>query len=105
VIAGCGSNTSGPAGGSNVAATPTCDGIRAKIEQLYRADATAHAGKTNDPQRIDEAVADNSRMVANDCAKAPDKVAPCVVKATTVAEIEKTCLIQLDDEGTEAEQR
>src|SRR5262245_628228 len=32
-----------------------CDGIRAKVEQLYRAEAQA-----KEPKRVDEAVADNA---------------------------------------------
>ena len=101
-LAGCAGKGSGPGNGSGsmVPATPTCDGIRTKVEQLYRAEAQA-----KEPKRVDEAVADNTKMVENDCAKAPDKVAPCVVKAESVAEIEKSCLIPLDDEGTEADHR
>jgi hypothetical protein len=101
-LAGCAGNGSGPAtgSGSSVAATPTCDGIRAKVQQLYRAEA-----EKREPKRVDEAVADNTAMVDKDCAKAPDKVAPCVVKATTIAEIEKSCLIPLDEEGTEGDKR
>ena len=101
-LAACASKGSGPAtgSGSNLAVTPTCDGIRAKVQQLYRAEA-----EKREPKRVDEAVADNTAMVDRDCAKAPDKVAPCIAKADTLAEIEKACLIQLDAEGTEAETR
>jgi hypothetical protein len=40
-------------------------------------------------------------MVMNDCAKAPDRVAACVQGVSTVADLERTCLRPLDDEGTE----
>jgi hypothetical protein len=89
---------SGP--GGDVPMTATCDGIRGKVEALYRAEA-----QQREPKRVDEAVADNTTMVLNDCAKQPAKVAPCIAKAETVAEIEKTCLIPLDEEGTEGEAR
>jgi len=75
-----------------------CEDIRAKVEQLYRAEAQA-----KEPKRVDEAVADNTAMVMSDCAKAPAKVAACVTAASTVAELEKKCLAPLDEEGTEGE--
>jgi hypothetical protein len=89
--------TGGSGSGSSVA--PGCEGIRAKVEQLYRAEAQA-----KEPKRVEEAVADNTAMVMNDCAKAPAKMATCVGRVSTVAELEKTCLVQLDDEGSEGEE-
>ena len=80
-----------------IAAATTCDGIRPRVEQLYRAEAEA-----KEPKRLAEAVADNTQMVMNDCAKDPAKTVPCLAKAATVSELEKDCLIPLDDEGTEA---
>jgi hypothetical protein len=94
--------TTGPGSGSNGSGTvvekpaSTCDGLRARVEALYRAEAQA-----NEPKRVEEAVADNTTMVLNDCAKAPDKVVACVNAATTIAELESKCLRPLDDEGTE----
>lgn len=76
--------------------TAPCEGIRGKVEQLYRVEAQA-----KEPKRVEEAVADNTTMVMNDCAKAPDKVAACVRGATTIADLEQQCLVQLDDEGSE----
>jgi hypothetical protein len=97
---GGGGNTIGTGTGTGAKAPPTaCDGIRAKVEQLYRAEAQA-----KEPKRVDEAVADNTAMVMNDCAKAAAKVTACVNAASTVAEIEKKCLIPLDEEGTEGEE-
>jgi len=76
----------------------TCDGAKPKIEALYRAEAQA-----KEPKRVEEAVADNTAMVLKDCAKQPDKAVPCLGRVTTVAELEKDCLIPLDPEGTEGE--
>jgi hypothetical protein len=87
----------GGGGGEGTGARP-CEGIRAKVERLYRAEAEA-----KEPKRVDEAVADNTTMVMNDCARAPAKVAACVNDASSVADIEKKCLVPLDDEGTEGE--
>jgi hypothetical protein len=42
-------------------------------------------------------------MVMNDCAKDPAKVSRCVGAVASVPELEKKCLVQLDDEGTEGE--
>jgi hypothetical protein len=88
----------GGGGGGGSAASP-CDGIRAKVEKLYRAEAEA-----KEPKRVEEAVADNLTMVMNDCAKAPAKVAACVSAVSSVAALERECLAPLDDEGTEGEE-
>jgi hypothetical protein len=88
-----GSDTTAP-----VTSATTCDGVKAKVEGLYRAEA-----QQKEPKRVDEAVSDNTTMVMNDCVKDPAKFVPCLNKAATIAEIEKQCLIPLDDEGTEGE--
>lgn len=86
--------------GGSAVASGGCADARAKVEQLYRAEA-----QQKEPKRVDEATADNTQMVMTDCAKDPARVAPCLQKATTVAELEKQCLVPLDEEGTEGEQR
>lgn len=85
-------------GAGSGAVTPTCDGIRPKVERLYRAEA-----QVKEPKRVDEAVADNTAMVMGDCAKAPEKVATCVTEVASVADLEQKCLAALDDEGSEGE--
>ena len=92
--------------GSNVAVvTPpssakTCDEVKPRVEGMYRAEAQA-----NEPKRVDEATADNTAMVMKDCATDPAKFVPCLAKVPTVAELEKQCLVPIDDEGTEGEAR
>jgi NAD(P)H-dependent flavin oxidoreductase YrpB (nitropropane dioxygenase family) len=76
----------------------TCNAVRARVEQLYRDEA-----KASEPSRVDEAVADNTAMVMNDCAQAPDKVAACIAAVTTVKDLEARCLAPIDDEGTEGD--
>jgi hypothetical protein len=85
-------------GSDAVAAASTCEGARSKVEQLYRAEA-----QTKEPKRVEDAVADNTKMVMNDCAKDPAKVVPCLASVQSVADLEKQCLVPLDDEGTENE--
>ncbi len=75
-----------------------CADIKAKVEQLYRAEAQA-----KEPKRVEAFVADNTTMVMNDCAKGPATAVPCIAKAQSILEIEKQCLVPLDDEGTEGD--
>jgi hypothetical protein len=72
--------------------------VKPRVEQLYRVEA-----QSKEPKRVDEAVADNTTMAMNDCAKDPGKLVPCLARVPTAAALEKECLIPLDDEGTEAE--
>jgi hypothetical protein len=101
-----GSSTgAGPGSGGDPAVLPTtggstCEDVKARVEQLYRAEA-----QVKEPQRVDEAVADNTAMVMTDCKKDPARFVPCLAKAPTVAELEKQCLLPLDEEGTEGERR
>lgn len=95
--AGTGTGTgTGMGSGSQTTAEGGCDAVRPKVEQLYRAEAQA-----KEPKRVDEAVADNTTMVMNDCAKDPATVSACLASATTVADIETKCLERLAPEGTE----
>jgi hypothetical protein len=101
VACACPNKKTGGAGagtGSGVVEVPpttdACGQVRGKVEQLYRAEA-----QVAEPKRVDEATADNTAMVMGDCAKAPQKVAACLSAATSVADIEKTCLERLDPAG------
>lgn len=94
---GAGNGGGGAGSGTGTAAT-SCDGLRAKIEAMYRAEAQAR-----EPRRVEEAVADNTTMVLNDCAKDPTTVVACVHSVGTVAELERRCLAPLDDDGSEGD--
>lgn len=99
----CGSRTppapaEGTSAGTGAAPRGPCEAMRARVEQLYRAEAQA-----KEPARVEAAVADNTAMVMSDCEKAPDKVAACVVAAATVKDLEARCLAPIDDEGTEGD--
>ena len=87
--------------GAGAGGTPTgtsCEAMRPKVEQLYRAEP-----RGREPAQAAEAVADNTTMVMNDCRKAPDKVTACIAEATNVRDLEARCLAPLDDEGTEGD--
>lgn len=92
---GCGSGKPPGAGGATGSG---CDGIRARVEQLYRAEATAR-----EPRRVAEAVADNTEMVLKECARDPAKVSGCVAGIATIADLEHRCLAPLDEEGSEGD--
>lgn len=101
--------TTGPGTGSAGSGTPvtppvsnanTCDEVKPRIETLYRAEA-----QTRDPKRVDDFVADNTAMVMADCAKDPARFVPCISSAPTVADLEKQCVVPLDDEGTEGDRK
>ncbi len=90
----------GSGGGSAPVITnaATCADVKAKVEQLYRAE-----GQAKEPKRVEAFVSDNTTMVMTDCAKDPATFVPCIAKAQSIGELEKQCLVPLDDEGTEAE--
>lgn len=96
------SGQAGSGGGSApvVANAKACDDVKAKVEALYRAEA-----QDKEPTRVEAAVADNTTMVMNDCVKDPATFVPCLAKAQSIAEIEKNCLVPLDDEGTEGDRK
>jgi hypothetical protein len=101
---------SGSGSGSSVVAPPAggCDGLRPRIEAMYRAEAQAR-----EPKRVEEAVADNTAMVMAECAKAPDRFGACFAQAPTgngaeaqgwtAKDLETHCMPQLDDEGSEGD--
>jgi len=92
--------------GTGTGSPGDCEAARKNVEALYRAEAEAEKAAAKDPSKVnvDEMVADNTTMVMNDCAVQPGKVAPCAAAAKSVAQLEDTCLIPLDEEGTEGEQ-
>jgi len=76
---------------------PRCAKVRPKVEALYQKARDPSADK--DKALADDLLAANVTMVMNDCRAEPERVAPCAERAADAAELEKTCLIPLDDEG------
>ena len=97
---GSGQGSSTGSGTPVVTNAKACADVKAKVEALYRAEAQA-----KEPKRVDAAVADNTTMVMNDCNKDPATFVPCLAKAQSIAELEKNCLVALDEEGTEGDQK
>ena len=96
-VAACACGGGGKKGtGPGTDAGASCDGIKAHVEELYKAVATGDLA--------DEEVADNTQMVLNDCARDPAKVAACAAKAKTAADLEARCVSPLDEEGSEGDQ-
>ena len=100
LVAACpGKPPAGPGGGSGSGGEPrvaTCEALRGKLEQLYRAEATER-----EPKRVDEYVADNTAMVIADCAKQGDVAIRCIDAAASIPEIESKCVVPLDEDGSE----
>jgi outer membrane lipoprotein SlyB len=84
--------------GSGGPVATQCDEVKGRVEDLYRVEA-----QQNEPRRVEEAVADNTAMVMADCARQPQIAVPCLETVATVAQLEKQCLVPIDDEGTEGE--
>ena len=104
-VLACSSKQGTPSNGSGVVGSndppPTgCDAAKKKVGELYRAEAVANNDK---PERVEEAVADNTAMVMNECVKAPKLVVDCIGRVKTAGDLEKQCLAQLDEEGSEGE--
>jgi hypothetical protein len=97
---GSGSASSGSGATIDPVNATTCEGVKPRVEALYRGEA-----QQKEPTRVEEAVSDNTTMVMNDCTKDPAKLVPCLAKVATVAALEKTCLAPLDDEGTEGDRK
>ncbi|MBA3502066.1 MAG: hypothetical protein M4D80_04730 [Myxococcota bacterium] len=91
---------SGVGGGTNEPPATGCGAAKKKVGELYRAEAIA---KKEKPERVEESISDNTAMVMNECVKSPDKVLGCINHISSASELEKQCLAQLDDEGSEGE--
>jgi hypothetical protein len=100
----CSSKQGTPTNGSGIGSSEPpltgCDAAKKKVGELYRAEATANKEK---PERVEESISDNTAMVMNECRVQPDKVIGCINRVSSASELEKQCLAQLDDEGSEGE--
>jgi hypothetical protein len=90
---------SGTGTGAGTASAADCASIKTPVTALYDAEAKATGAVDKDVTFVD----DNVAMVMKDCAKDPGRVATCAAAATSAAQLEKDCLIPLDEEGTEGE--
>jgi hypothetical protein len=100
-----GGGTAGPGNGSDTAdkGDPAeCEKARDKVRSFYEKEAAATA-KPDDSEKVralrSQIVEDNTEMVMIDCRARPARFAPCLQRATSVEQMERECLIPLDDEG------
>lgn len=93
---GNGPNANIDASSKNVA---KCTALKDHIAGLYKKEQPPDKDPKKQARR-EAVMADNVNMVLSDCAKSPDRFAPCIKGATSVAQLEKSCLVKLDDEGT-----
>jgi hypothetical protein len=75
---------------------PRCAKVEPHVRALY---LKARDPSTEDRALADDLLAANVAMVMNDCRADPQRVAPCAERAADAAELERSCLIPLDDEG------
>ena len=77
-----------------------CEAHTDKISALYRTDAGDPPEDADQKARYEEAIADNTHLVLADCRTSPARFAPCIESATSVAFLETSCVIPLDEAGT-----
>ena len=97
--------TTGPTGGNGTTEKgdpAECDKSADKVKGLYAKAAEAEA-KPDDKEEVRalraKIVEDNTHMVMVDCRAQPARFAPCLAAAVSVEQMERDCLIPLDDEG------
>ena len=76
-----------------------CDQHRAKVEAIYRAEQ--EPVEEDERALVEQELVDNVEMMLIDCRKDARRFAPCLENAVSVKQMERDCLIPLDDEGTE----
>lgn len=76
---------------------PRCARLRPRVEALYQ--RARPPADDKDKALAADLLAADVAMVMNDCRAEPDRVAPCAERAADAAELERACLIPLDDEG------
>ncbi len=81
--------------GSKARPTPPeaakCDALKGKVARLYQNELA---------EPVDSEVDDNTHMILTDCRTDPARFVPCIERAASVAQLERDCVIPLDDEGT-----
>ncbi len=79
--------------------TAACDAVRPAVEALYQKELVDPASDAAKQEVARQAVEDNTDMVMNDCRTAPGRFAPCLKAAVSVQQMERDCVIPLDDAG------
>jgi hypothetical protein len=100
---GNGSEGTGP--GKTAGGAKGCDDLRGSIEAIYRREPAPAPAAGEDPAKAaalqQEILADNVDMVLRDCRREPGRFVPCIKAASSATQLERDCLIPLDEEGSE----
>lgn len=83
----------GKASGTGGVIAGPCAEVAGAVRELYRSESTGN------PELDADVLEANVHMVLADCSSDPDRFAPCIRRAGSVAALERDCLIPLDDEG------
>lgn len=78
-----------------------CDDAREHVQALYREHLAESARPDDDAARArrEEQIADDVDMMLADCRADPVRFAPCLRAAVSVAQMQRDCLVPLDDKG------
>ncbi len=76
-----------------------CDELRTRVQGLYEAHLPAAEGEAALLRR-QEQISDDTEMVLTDCRADPARVLPCLKASVSAPQLERDCLIPLDDRGT-----
>ena len=99
----CGGKTNVPPAAPADQTQADCDRLRPRVSALYEEQARAEASPDDSEETRAlraEIVEDNTHRVMVDCKTDPARFAPCIEDAASAAQMERECLIPLDDEGT-----
>lgn len=87
------------AGPTGPAAVADCDKLRDHIAGIYQRAQPVDINAAKQERR-NAVTKDNVSMVIADCRKDPPRFAPCIKAAVSVSQLERDCLIKLDDDGS-----
>lgn len=73
--------------------SPECSDVAETVRGLYRSESTGN------PELDADVLEANVHMVLSDCSTDPPRFTACIRRAGSVAELERDCVIPLDDEG------
>jgi hypothetical protein len=81
-----------------------CDGLTEALTKLYATPAPPDESPEAAALRRQEQ-SDNVNMVLTDCRKDPNRVIPCAKTATNTDQLERACMLPLDDDGNVEQQQ
>jgi hypothetical protein len=86
-------------GGGDPHVAQRCSGLAAHVRALYVAEQEPASADPDIKALVEDVLSANVDMVLTDCRDDVGRVAPCIERARRVADLERECLIPLDDDG------